>query len=123
MMPAGRPTLYTPELLEAARAYVDGGYISQGDPIPLLAGLAINLNVCRDTVQVWAKDEDKPEFSYIVNRLMATQERGLFSGGLDGTFNASITKLALTKHGYTDKAEQTIVGPVQVVIAGKDQSV
>mgnify|MGYP003442447557 CR=1 FL=1 len=123
MMPAGRPSLYTPELLEAAEWYVNGGYESQGDPVPMLCGLAINLNVCRDTVQVWAKDEDKPEFSYIAKRLMAIQERELLKGGLRNEFNSSITKLALAKHDYSDKSETTQVGPVQVIIVGKDGSV
>lgn len=109
-MPAGRPSLYTPELLEAAKWYVHGGYEEQNDPMPMIAGLAINLGVSRETVHTWAKEEDKPEFSDIVRKLMAEQERKLFAKGLDGTFNASITKLALTKHGYTDKSENTIQG-------------
>jgi hypothetical protein len=97
-------------LLEAAKLYVDGGYMSQGDPIPMIAGLAIHLGISRETVHSWAKDENKQQFSDIVKDLMAHQERRLFAGGLDGTFNASITKLALTKHGYTDKSENTIQG-------------
>jgi len=109
-MTAGRPTKYTAELLEAARSYVDGGYAEQGDPAPLIAGLAINLGISRETVYAWASQDDKGEFSDIVSDLMATQERKLLQGGLSGEFNASITKLALTKHDYSDKSENTLQG-------------
>lgn len=117
-MPAGRPTLYTPELLEAARAYVDGGYEVEGDAVPLVAGLALSIKVARDTVYEWVKDPDKAEFSDIVTDLMAKQERGLVNGGLKGDYNPSITKLALTKHDYSDKSENTLQGPggAQIVL-------
>ena len=39
--------------------------------------------------------------------MAALQERKLLSNGLTNEFNASITKLLLTKHGYTDKVENT----------------
>ena len=45
---------------------------------------------------------DKEEFSAIVAEILALQERTLLKGGLTEDFNASITKLLLTKHGYSD---------------------
>jgi len=125
-MPAGRPTSYTQELLDAAHAYVDGRYDDDpetGEPVPTVAGLSLYIGVSRDTVYDWIKQDDKVEFSDIVSRLMAKQEMGLLRGGIFGNFNASITKLALTKHGYTDKQDSTHTGLVNVVIDGKDAQV
>jgi len=102
---AGRPTKYTPELLEKAEHYLNN-YGEYGDVMPMLCGLAIAIGVCKDTVQAWSKDEDKAAFSVLVKGVMNSQESVLFNEALKGEFNASIAKLALTKHGYTDKVEQ-----------------
>lgn len=100
-MPAGRPTLYSSEILQKAAEYLDN-YQEQGDVIPSIAGLAIVLNLNRSTIHAWVKDDDKDEFSNIVDKLLHSQEQKLVNKGLEGEFNASITKLLLTKHGYSD---------------------
>ncbi len=105
-MPAGRPPTYSPEILEAARKYVDGGY----GVFPSIAGLAVHLNVSRQTVRIWAQEAGKEEFSSIIDRLQALQERELLDKGLMGTYNSTIAKVVLTKHGYTDKVESAITG-------------
>lgn len=102
----GRPTKYNKEILEKAIAYLDGGYEAL-EPVPTIAGLSLQLNIARETVYDWAKQDEKGDFSDIVSNLMAKQEMGLMAGGIRGEFNASITKLALTKHGYSDKQEMT----------------
>jgi hypothetical protein len=99
-----RPTLYTPEILEAAREYLVG-YQDAGDPIPSIAGLACVLGVTRETCRAWGNDPTKPEFSVILMELMQRQERELLKGGLGGAFNAPITKMMLSKHGYSDRVE------------------
>ena len=98
----GRPTKYTPELLEECRKY-----LKDYNTLPSIAGLAVRLDVARETLQAWARDEDKPEFSDIYAKLMAMQEDELIRNGLMGHFNASITKMILTKHGYSDKVDAT----------------
>lgn len=103
-MPAGRPTDYTPELVEKAWAYANGGWAEVGDPVPSVAGLACEIGIRRETCHVWAKDENK-EFSNILKKIAETQERQLLRGGLSSAFNASITKMMMTKHGYSDKVE------------------
>ena len=103
-MPAGRPTDYTPELLQKAYEYLEN-YESLGDPVPTIAGMACELNVRRETLHAWARDESKQEFSHILMRVMEAQERKLVSGGLSSAFNPAITKMMLTKHGYSDKQE------------------
>lgn len=109
MTKAGRPTKYTPELLEKAAEYISI-YESLGDKMPSVAGLACHIKVARETCHVWAKEEGKEDFSNILEEILNEQERVLFNKGLSGDFNSTIVKLALGKHGYTDKAENTIVG-------------
>lgn len=103
-MAGGRPSIYTPKLLEKARDYVLN-YANYGDMIPSIAGLACELSISRDTCHAWAKDEDKPEFSDIIRDIAQAQERKLVNGGLSGDLNPQITKLVLAKHGYSDKQE------------------
>lgn len=102
----GRPTDYTPELLEKAKEYE----AMEHETIPSIAGLSLHLDISRETCHVWAKDETKQEFSDIYRRIMAKQENTLVNKGLNGTFNPTITKLILTKHGYTDKQDITTDG-------------
>lgn len=117
--PVGRPTKYTPELVAKAKYYLNN-YKEYEDVIPQIAGLAITLDISRDTVYDWAKDEDKREFSDIVKLVLVAQERKLMNGGLDGTFNSNITKLALTKHGYHDKQDNKVEASMTVNIGDKD---
>ena len=109
-MTAGRNSLYTPELVEKAREYLTG-YSSVGDLVPSIAGLACVLGITRETCYAWARDETKAEFSDILDQLMQRQERGLLNGGLGGEFNSSISKMMLTKHGYSDATKSEISGP------------
>jgi hypothetical protein len=105
----GRPTDYTPELVAKAWEYANGGWEFVGDLVPSVAGLACEIGVRRETCYAWAKDENK-EFSNILAKIAEQQERKLLNGGLAGDFNAPITKMMLTKHGYSDKIEQEIAG-------------
>jgi len=43
--------------------------------------------------------------------LMAKQERMLANGGILGDYNTAITKLLMSKHGYSDKVETAHTGP------------
>jgi hypothetical protein len=102
---AGRPSKYTDELLDIARDYIDNFQPTPFEAIPMVAGLAKRLGVNRSTVYDWSGQEDKQEFSDIVERIMLEQEIMLMSGGLMNVYNASLAKLALAKHGYADKVE------------------
>ena len=119
-MPAGRPTSYNEEIYDRAVAYLEGEY-EEDEVTPTIAGLSLFLGITRSTVYQWAKDDQKPEFSYIVEQLMAAQEKSLVKNGLTGDFNASITKLALTKHGYSDKQETQHGGNIGVTDLTDDQ--
>ena len=105
---AGRPTDYDPARTpERAQAYIDAPR-SETVRIPTLEGLAVFLNVSRSTIYEWA--DKYPEFSDILEQAMARQAQGLIENGLTGTYNSTITKLLLTKHGYVDKQEITGAG-------------
>lgn len=125
----GRPTDYCPEIVEKAWEYANGGWIAAGDKVPSVAGLACDLGINRDTCTEWAKDPNK-EFSGILKAIAQKQERELLNKGLDGTFNPPITKMMLSKHGYSDatKAEVSGVdgGPLitvveRVIVANPDR--
>jgi hypothetical protein len=99
-----RPTDYSQELLDKAKDYVEN-FAEYGDVVPTIAGLACELDMHRETLYAWAKDESKPEFSDIFKKVQQAQERKLVNGGLAGGFNPAVTKMMLTKHGYSDKQE------------------
>lgn len=72
---------------------------------PSLVGLALHLEIANSTLDAWKADEEKERFSGICSVVMQIQHEILVSGGLSNTFNAQITKMMLTKHGYSDKQE------------------
>ena len=109
-----RPTKQTPEIIEAAKAYLDN-YEAAGNVFPSVAGLAVAIKVNRSTLYEWSKQDDGV-FSDILANILDKQEQVLWDKGMVGDFNPSLTKLALGKHGYTDKQELSGAdgGPVQV---------
>ena len=109
-MAGGRPTDYTPEIIEAAWDYAKGGWIAAGDRVPSVAGLACEINVSRETCHAWSRDEGN-QFSDILKLISRKQERELLNNGLSGDFNYSITKMMLSKHGYSDATKQELSGP------------
>ena len=123
-MTAGRPRTYKPEMVEKARRYI-ANHEDFDDPVPTVAGLACVLGVTRKTIYEWANDADKPEFSDILDELAQKQERCLIKGGLMGDFNAPITKMMMTKHGYSDRVDTDVTTngkdmPQQIVIRAAD---
>jgi len=108
----GRPTKFTEEFIDKATEYLES-YEEIGDVIPSIAGLAVYTKVSRDQLHAWASGE-VPEsakkelfdnYSDIISTISVTQEQKLLNGGLSGRMNSMITKLVLSKHGYSDKAE------------------
>ena len=106
-MPGGRPTDYNEAILSRAREYLNLIRPNENEAIPSIEGLALYLGISRPTVYDWAKQEDKKEFSYIVEDILSNQGRTLINKGLLGQFNPTIAKLLLSKHGYADKQELT----------------
>lgn len=72
-----------------------------GQELPTTAGLALFLGVCRKTLVNWQTSEETLNFSALYDQMMCTQEVKLINGGLSNEYNAHITKLLLSRHGYT----------------------
>lgn len=109
----GRPTIYTTEMLDEAFEYLRlfdipqherEGLVSQ-EVIPTVVGLCRHIKRSKSTVYSWLKDDDKGDFLDIVSAIEESQHISLVSGGLASTFNPMITKLILSKHGYSEKME------------------
>lgn len=123
-----RPTDYTPEILEQSRQYLHQcKFGTEDDPrpkLPTIEGLALFLDISRDTVYAWEKE--KEPFSYIVEEVRAQQAETLVQNGLTGQFNPTITKLMLSKHGYVERQDVTSgdkpVAPLLVRFLGDDKS-
>lgn len=119
--PVGRPTKLTDELMDKAKVYVQKDYLID-ELIPTMQGLSLYLGVSNKVLYNWRNEND--EFLHIVDDLMDLQAKNLFRGGLTGDFNASITKLLLTKHGFSDRVEQDLrssdgtMQPTQIVLNG-----
>lgn len=101
--PVGRPSKYDDKVQAMAEDYVEN-FKDYGDVVPTLAALALHVGVSIPTLYAWAKD-DNPEFLYVFNRLELLQHKSLVNGGLAGGFNPAVTKMMLTKHGYSDRQE------------------
>lgn len=108
----GAPCLYNDVTLDKAKQYADS-YSDLGHKIPSIAGLAVYLGITRETVYQWMKKHK--ELSDTISGMMAEQEQTLLNNGLDGTFNAHITKLVLSKHGYTESANNN--NNIQIVVS------
>ena len=101
---AGRPTKYTPALLEAARYYADN-WQEINPVIPSIVGLALHCDITKKCVYDWLKDDDKHEFCDIIARVSARQEQELLANGLNRTFDSQLARLLLGKHGHIEKKE------------------
>lgn len=70
---------------------------------PSIEELADKLQISRQTVYDWAEKDTK--FLDIKERILIKQAMYSIKYGISGLSNASITKLILGKHGYSDKQE------------------
>ena len=106
----GRPSSYDPKMVKEAREYIKK-HEEHDDPVPTVAGLASVIGTTRKTIYEWIKSPENAEFRDILEELLQKQERVLIRNGLLNAFNAPITKMMLTKHGYSDKIENEVSGP------------
>lgn len=104
---AGRPTIWSEEIEAKAWEYAQGGWESQGDAVPMVVGLCLYIERSQTVIYEWAKDEDK-QFRDIVKAIGENQQVELFNKSLRGDYNASMAKLMLTKHGYSDKVDSDV---------------
>ncbi len=103
-----RPTKYDEEILKKTVAYiascVDNPKTDEVN-LPTIEGLAFELGLNKDTIYSWRKEH--PEFSDLIDDLLAKQARELVNKGLSGNYNPTIAKVLLTKHGYREGLDTT----------------
>jgi hypothetical protein len=107
----GRPSKYTPELLEKAKGYI-AKYESLDHAFPSDIGLADYLDIGTTTLYDWEKDEDKKEFADILGEIDRKQQLVAWNRGLRGDYNANLVKLLLGKHGFSEKRENEQIGEI-----------
>jgi len=106
--PVGRPTKYSNDMQAQADEYIFK-YSEVGDVIPSRVGLCCYLGISKRVSYEW--ETIYPEFMHTLDNIEAMQERTAVNRGLDGTFNAAITKLILHNHGYSEKSELAHTSP------------
>src|SRR5699024_3693607 len=78
-------------------------YPSNGDIVPTVAGLSVYLDIAKSSIYKYRDESDR--FSDTLERIESLQESKLVNGGLLGDFNATIAKLMLSNHGYSEKQQ------------------
>lgn len=104
--PVGRPSEYNEAVQAQADHYLLEGYLDNEGVIPSVAGLACHLGVSRSTIHYWR--DAHPGFSVTLDGISQKQEHLALSGGLSNKFNATIAKLVLANHGYSDKVSTDV---------------
>lgn len=101
---AGRPTKYDESFIEEVDVYIKKDLAN--DDLPTVYGLALHLNVNRDTLFEWAKVY--PQFSDSLKKLNDIQANSLINKGLRSEYNATIAKLMLSaNHGMKERVDTT----------------
>tara|TARA_R110000822_G_scaffold146480_2_gene285561 strand:+ start:42 stop:512 length:471 start_codon:yes stop_codon:yes gene_type:complete len=122
-----RPTKYNEQTLVRAEEYLlefeqeksdRSTFLLRLAETPSKVGLALYLNIALSTLDKWAVESARDEalsnddaelssgkegFSGIVCDVMSIQHEFLTANGLNGAYNPAVTKLLLSKHGYSEK--------------------
>jgi hypothetical protein len=113
-MPQGRPIEYREEHTEKAKEYLASCIDYPEDKetgvkakvnLPTIEGLADYLDIHKDTIYEW--ESRFPNFSDVITKLRNRQANKLVNNGLAGTYNPTIAKVLLTKHGYREGQDVT----------------
>lgn len=117
----GRPSKLTQQVIELAWQYLEDTTsiaVNAGGLLPTKERLALTLNVSRNTMHEWAKQN--ADFQDILDTLDKMQADMLLQNGLTNRYNPTIAKLLLSKHGYIEKTEQKQnISVVQPILNGK----
>jgi len=110
----GRPTKWSEEMEQQAIAYITEGYKEDDQVIPSISGMALELKVAESTLYKWAED-GRGNFSETLAFCNTAQHQVLLNKGLTGEFNATIVKLALSNHGYSEKTSTDLTSGGQPI--------
>lgn len=102
----GRPTKYNEALQKKAEDYLLHGFADQGDVIPSVAGLCCYLGIVRSAAYRWR--DIHQSFKDTLEAIDVKQENIALNGSLKNELNATISKLILANHGYSDKLSQDL---------------
>jgi len=110
--PGGRPTKYTPEVIERLNEYLEFA-IPENQEIPTVEGIALKLGVNKTTLYEWAKTHE--EFSNALEELKMKQKESLTKIGIFGgkEINATIVQLLL-------KVNHDMIETNRTELTGKD---
>ena len=103
-MRTGRPTEYSQAILDLANMYLDN--LPEDEKLHSIEGLADYIDIARSTIYEWISQEEKKDFSDIVEKILNKQGKTLINKGIIGEFTPAITKVMLSKHGYREGIEQ-----------------
>lgn len=117
-MGAGRPTRLSKEMIALAREYLeDTRSMSSHTLLPTVEGMALHLHVWKDSLYDWSAAGEKDdatalqrEFFHVFKELQQAQANKLIQNGLAGRYNATITSLMMSKHGYVRQTDVTTNG-------------
>ena len=124
-MSGGRPTKYNDEVLAKAKEYLEA-WEELGDYIPQLAGLSEHCQISETSRKKYEAENE--EFATVCARVRARQQRVLINKGLSRQSEASLSKLLLMKHGYSDRVEQDVkssdgsMSPTRIEIVAPDST-
>lgn len=115
MKKEGRPTKLNEQVLKDTQSYIDSCVDDRKNNevnLPTIEGLAYELRVNKTTIYEWRKglEEIHIKFSNLIEDLLQKQARQLVNCGLSGTYNPTIAKVLLTKHGYREGTDITTDG-------------
>ena len=105
----GRPSLYNPEVLSAAKFYLQY-YKDMEQVVPTIEGLSRYLKIGLSTIKGWAHDIGKEEFMATLEDIKTEQATVLINQGLNSEINSTIGKLMLANHGYHERSEVATYG-------------
>jgi len=111
-MTAGRPTLYTPQVIDQINEYLATA-VPENMQIPTVEGIALKLGISRDTLYEWAKVH--PEFSDTIDKLKMKQKEALVQTGIFGGKEVNATIIALLL-----KVNHDMVETSRTELTGKD---
>jgi hypothetical protein len=110
-MAGGRPVEYNDTYVENTLLYLESceDTLSENGKLivklPSIEGLADYLDIHKDTIYDWETKYEK--FSDVIAKLRNRQATKLLNNGLSNTYNPTIAKVLLTKHGYREGIDQT----------------
>ncbi len=117
-MPAGRPTKLDKKMLERAVEFLDGGWKDGVAVYPGITGMAIYLNLFRDTVVDWENHPEKSDlhkkFSCVVKAVRDLKRYYISQKGLKGELQPRICGILLSQVGIVEKKELNTKGEIEV---------